>query len=40
MDDLENPTEKENKELAITLNLLDTHRITYDLNPPIKKESA
>ncbi len=40
MGDLENPTEKEVIELAITLNMLDVHGIEYDLNPPIKKETG
>ena len=38
MKDLENPTELENKELAITLHILDLNGIEYDLEPPIKKE--
>jgi len=38
MKDTENVTEKEVKELAIALNMLDTHGIEYDLEPPLMEE--
>ena len=38
MDDVKNPTEKENIELAKVLNFLDENDINYDLNPPENKK--